>query len=247
MKVRKSLIVSGLLVASALPIGWALAQAGPPPDMGQDMMGPGGMMGYGMGRHGGRHGDREGRNMTPEIRARMLDGRIAGAKAALKLDENQQKLFAPVEAQMRANAAARDKRMEEFRAAFEARRAEASKQDQSKAPARPSIADRMERRAAMMSESAERMKAFAAAFKPFYDSLNDEQKALVGMLLPGEGRMGRGHHRGWAMGFGHGRGPGMGPGMMGPGNGPGMGPGMGPGVGPGPGPGAQPTPPPAKQ
>ena len=237
MQVRKSLIISGLLLASALPIGWALAQAGPPgppAGMDSDMMGPGMMghgKGHGMGRHG-RHGDHEMRNTTPEMRARLLDGRIAGAKAALKLDDNQLKLFAPVEAQMRANAAVREKRMQEFRTAREARRAEAGKQDQSKTPpAAPSIAERMERRAAMMSEGAERMKAYATAFKPFYDALNDEQKALVGTLLPGEGGMGRGHHRRWAMGFGEGRGPGMGPGMMGPGMGP----------------GAQPTPPTPKQ
>lgn len=237
MPVRKSLIISGLLVASALPIGWALAQAGPPgppAGMGPEMMGPGmgHGMGHGMGRHGGRHGDRDMRNMTPEMRARMLEGRIAGAKAALKLDDKQLKLFAPVEEQMRANAALREKRMQDFRAAMEAQRAEASKPDQSKTPpAPPSIAERMERRATMMSEGAERMKAFATAFKPFYDSLNEEQKALVGMLLPGEGHKGRGHHRRWAMDYGEGRGPGMGPGMMGPGMGP----------------GAQPTPPTPKQ
>lgn len=236
MKVRKSLIIPGLLVASALPIGWALAQAGPPapppPGMGPDMMGPD-MMGPGMGPRMGRHFDREMRNMTPEMRARLLDGRIAGAKAALRLNDAQAKLFAPVEEQIRANAAFRQKRMEEFRAAMDARRNQASG-DQAKQAPTPSLAERLERRAQMMSDGADRMKAFAAAFKPFYDSLSDDQKALTGMLLPGAGHdMGRGHHHRWAMGFGRGRG-------MGPEMGPEMGPGMS-------GPAAPPAPPAPKQ
>jgi len=250
MKMRKSLIIPGLLVASALPIGWALAQAGPPapgmgPGMGPDMMGPG-MMGPGMmGHHGGHHFGRGMRSMTPEMRASLLDGRIAGAKAALKLNENQLKLFAPLEEQIRSNAAFREKRMQDYRAAYEAQaQADPSKQDQAKQA--PSLADRIDRRATMMSENADRMKAFAAAFKPFYDSLNDDQKALAGMLLPGAGRgMGRKHHHHWAMDDGAGYGRGMGPGMMGPGMmGPGMqGPGMGPGMmGPGMGPGTPPAP-----
>ncbi len=48
--------------------------AGAASRMGPDMMGPG--MGYGMGRHA-RH---EGRHATPEMRARMLDGRIAAPR-----------------------------------------------------------------------------------------------------------------------------------------------------------------------
>lgn len=235
MKVRKSLIIPGLLIASALPIGWALAQSGPPaPGAGPDMMGPG------MMHHGRGHFGRGMREATPEMRARLLEGRIAGAKAALKLDESQAKLFAPVEEQIRTNFAARQKKMEEWRAARDARRAAAPQappapgaKEQPPAEPRPSLADRFDRMSKFMSERADRMKTFSAAFKPFYDSLNDEQKAVAGMLLPGmEHGKGRGHHRRWAMHDGPGEhGRGMGPGM-GPGMDRGMGPGMGPGMAP---------------
>ncbi len=217
MALRKSLIIPGLLVASALPIGWALAQSGPPapPDMGPGMRGPG------MGHHGWRRM----RDVTPETRERLLEGRIAGAKAALKLNDAQAKLWGPVEEQMRANFAARQKFADERRKEREARRAATpaqppqGKQDQAQAPQppAPSVAERIDRMSKAMSERADRMKAFSTAFKPFFDSLSDEQKAVAGVVLRemGGGERGRGHHHRWAMDFGHGpdRGPGMGPGM----------------------------------
>lgn len=81
------------------------------------------------------------------------------------------------------------------------------------ASARPSIADRLDRAAKRMTERAQRMQAFIDAFKPFYASLNDEQKAVAGIVLRERGEMG-GHGRRWAMG--RGPGDGMQPGPGGP-------------------------------
>ena len=50
---------------------------------------------------------------SPEARARLLDGRMAMVKETLKLSDAQLKLWAPVEQQIRANAAEREKRREE--------------------------------------------------------------------------------------------------------------------------------------
>lgn len=168
----------------------------------------------------GHHGWRRMRDVSPETRARLLEGRIAGAKAALKLNDAQLKLWAPVEEQMRANFAARQKFAETRRQEREARRAATpaqppqGKQDQAQAPQppAPSIAERIDRMSKAMSERADRMKAFSTAFKPFFDSLTDEQKAVAGVVLRElrGGERGRGHHR-WAMDFGRGHGPGMDP------------------------------------
>jgi hypothetical protein len=49
-----------------------------------------------------------------------------------------------------------------------------------------------------MAKRAEQMKAFAEAFKPFYASLSDEQKAVAGVVLHQGGR--GGHGGGWRRG-----------------------------------------------
>ena len=87
---------------------------------------------------------------TPETIQRLQDGKIAGAVAALKMTDAQLKLWAPVEAQIRTNQAARLKAMQ---ARIEQRKAGA---------ARPDLPDRLDRMSAGMAERAERTKAFAA-------------------------------------------------------------------------------------
>ena len=52
---------------------------------------------------------------SPEVRARLQDGRMAMIKEALKLNEAQLKLWAPVEAQLRASFAARQRARTERR------------------------------------------------------------------------------------------------------------------------------------
>ena len=215
MKIRKSLIIPAL-IAAAVPATWAIAQGGPGMPGGM-----GGMGGFGFGPK---------RDLpSPEVLGRLEDGRIAMAKTALKLTDEQQKLWAPLEVQLRALSADRRKRMDEMRQDFEKRRAErqaqqapGTKQDGTAPAQRPSMADAVERMSQNLSQRAERMKAFSAAFKPFYDSLNDEQKEVARIVLrdlrgpegPGRHHMRR-HH--WAMG-----------GPMGPWDGPGMRGGDGP-------------------
>jgi hypothetical protein len=153
MTIRSRLIIPAILIA-AIPAGIALAQA--PTTF---------------------HHARPSADMI----ARLQDGRIAMAKAALKLSDTQLKLWAPVEEQIRAAIADRAK----LRAEREQARQGAPSKD---------LAERLELRSQAMTQRAERMKAFTAAFKSLYASLTDEQKPLAGLVLRAVG--GHHHHHG---------------------------------------------------
>jgi hypothetical protein len=148
------------------------------------------------------------RQMTPDTRARLQEGRVAMVKAALQLTPDQEKLWAPVETQVREGFKAREAWMEEWKKKREERKAEREKGGEQK---RPDLADRFQKMSLRMTERADRMKAFTAAFTPFYASLSDEQKdalrPLLKQLIPGghhghrfAGGWGPGgrHHGGWS-------------------------------------------------
>lgn len=119
----------------------------------------------------------------------LTDARIAGIQAGLKLNADQQKLWPPVEQAMRAMAAERTQRFEAFR-----QRREAGQQQ------RPDLAQRLEQQAQNQTESAQRLTALASAVKPFWASLDENQKRVLPVLM----RQGRDGHRGGRMGrMGH--------------------------------------------
>ncbi len=132
--------------------------------------------------------------LSAETRARLLEGRIAMAKTALKLTNEQLGLWAPVEKHLRTAAAERERRWQERRQLRE-------KMGQSgEARQRPSLADRVDRASERAARRAERLKAFAEVFKPFHASLNDEQKAVAGVVLrQARGAGFRGHRERWAL------------------------------------------------
>jgi LTXXQ motif family protein len=113
--------------------------------------------------------------------ARLQDGRIAMAKAALRLSDTQAKLWTPLEEQIRASLAERAKARQDREQAW---REGAPRQD---------LAERLEQASQRMTQRAEHMKAFTAAFKNLYATLSDEQKPLARLVLRA---MGRGHHHG---------------------------------------------------
>lgn len=151
------------------------------------------------------HGGWGSHRMSPETRARLDDGRLAMAKTALKLTAAQEPLWAAVEKEVRAGFEARTKRMEERRERWKSRRAARDKDDKAEAGDTSAksgdrdMAKRYEKMSEYMTERADRMKAFSAAFTPFYASLTDEQKdvlkPLMRKLTPGGG-----HGRGWRHG-----------------------------------------------
>lgn len=142
--------------------------------------------------------------MTPDARARMDEGKLAFAKAALKLTPEQEKLWTPLESQIRTAFKDREAKMAERQKMREDRKAEKDAAATT-GKTRPDMSERLDKMSQNMSERAERMKAFATSFKPFYTALSDEQKdvlrPLARDLMPGMGGHGRGHHGPrWAQG-----------------------------------------------
>jgi hypothetical protein len=160
------------------------------------------------------------RGPSDETMSRLEDGRIAMAKAALKLTPEQEKLWAPVEENIRANYAERRKTRDEWRSKWKEHKEErkearkdGGKRERLGLPERlEKRSEWMEKRASKLSERAKKAKEFAGVMKPFYDSLNDEQKEVAAHVLrrvagEGHGRHG-GRHHGWRMamgGGGHGK------------------------------------------
>jgi hypothetical protein len=156
------------------------------------------------------------RGPTPETLARLEDGRIAMAKAALKLSPDQEKLWGPVEANMRASFEERRKAREAWAAKRDERRAAKSENADGDKKAELALPDRIEKRserltkqAVKLNERAAKVKGFAEVLKPLYASFSEEQKAVAGRVLTHFGQDGRGP-RGprWAMGGGGKRGHG---------------------------------------
>ena len=138
--------------------------------------------------------------MSDDARERMHEGRIAAAKATLKLSAEQEKLWAPVEEQVRAAYKARAERHAERKKRKEERRAERKKDDDKsdRKRERRNIAERYERMAKRMSEKSSMMTAFSSAFSPFYASLSEEQKDVIGPVMRDLKVAGKhGHRRGW--------------------------------------------------
>lgn len=160
---------------------------------------------------------------SPDTLARIEEGRIAFAKAALKLSPEQEKLWAPVEEKIRANFADRQKMF----ADWEAKSAEFKTKDDKTKPENLPLPERLEKRSEHMAKMSEQMakraassKELAAALKPLYASFSAEQNAVASKALdPFVGKDPRRHGPRWAMhrrGFGHGHGPDAGGPKMGP-------------------------------
>ena len=134
--------------------------------------------------------------MSPETRARLDEGKLAMAKAALKLNPDQEKLWTPIETHVRDAFKLRDTKREDWKTIREQREKDRAENK------RPDMSERIDKMSHKMSERADRMKAFAGSFKPFYASLSDEQKDVLRPLMhdlaPGfGGRHGEHGHR-WA-------------------------------------------------
>jgi hypothetical protein len=149
------------------------------------------------------------RGPSPETITRLQDGRVAMAKAALKLSSDQEALWAPVEAKIRAGFDERAKAREAWQAKREERRAEKKAEGQDgKKGEKLALPERIEKRserltarAAKMTERAAKAKEFAEVLKPLYASFSEEQKAVAGRVLGHFGQDGRGPRGNrWAMG-----------------------------------------------
>ena len=168
MKIRARFVAPALLAVAAVP-SFVLAQAQTQPST---------------ETRSERQSQRP--QLSAQSRARLQDGRFAMIKETLKLNDAQRKLWEPVEAHMRSTFAERQQGREERR------------QVQEQNTAAPSLPERLDRASERMAKRAAQMKAFAEVFKPFYDALDEEQKALAGIVLR-HAHAGRGHGRRWVM------------------------------------------------
>jgi hypothetical protein len=181
MRANRTKYLAPALLAAVIPAGVVFAQQAQPqqPEPAQKREWP----------------DRP--RLSPDAVKRLqegrLEGRITEIKEALKLNDAQLKLWAPVEQQLRARFAARQQARQEFRERMEQRR------QQEGAAQGLSLPDHLDRMAKRMSERAQRMQAFSEAFKPFYAALSDEQKAVAGVVLRDLRGPMHGPGRRWAM------------------------------------------------
>lgn len=157
-------------------------------------MAPAGILAVEAARHG------PWAEMTADSRQRLEDGKLAAAKTALRLTAEQETLWAPVEAEVRARFTARAKRSAEWERLREERRAERSKEDAVAGgePKTQDLAQRYEEMSKRLAARAEGMKAFSTAFGPFHASLSDEQKAVLGPVMHDLRLTGGRGHRRWA-------------------------------------------------
>jgi zinc resistance-associated protein len=134
----------------------------------------------------------------------MLDAKLAGLKAGLKLTPDQEKLWAPFEAAVRAAADMRMEHMEEMMARMHDMRAgDDMEKEGGEFGEGMSPVERLDRLASRLGEASAALKKVADAAKPLYDSLDERQKRVFGFLSREMMRM---RHR--EMGMGMGMGPG---------------------------------------
>src|ERR1700677_1836068 len=122
---------------------------------------------------------------THEDHGFMLDAKLAGMKAALKLKPDQEKLWVPFELAVRDAAKARRDAMHEMR--------EGKGDDE-----RPSPIERLNEMSDHLAKASSELKLVTDAAKPLFDSLDETQKRHFGALLmtlrPQHGGM-HGEHR----------------------------------------------------
>lgn len=169
-----------------IPTGVALAQS----DQGPDQM--------------------QGRQVWEADHEALLDAKLGGLKAGLKLTADQEKLWAPFEAAVRSAA---QMHMQHMQAMMERRHKMRNGMDDQEMMDRPDMdmgeggegaspVDRLAAIADRLSQAAAAMKQIADTAKPLYASLDDSQKRIFGflsremlMMGHGPGGMGGPHHR----------------------------------------------------
>lgn len=103
----------------------------------------------------------------------MLDAKLAGMKAGLKLTADQEKLWGPFESAVRDVAKAHEDDMHKMH----------DMMDSMKPGERPSPIDHMMMMSDRLTKDAAELKQVAEAAKPLYEGLDDAQKHHFGPLL----------------------------------------------------------------
>ncbi len=203
--------IATLAAASALAFAGAVAFAqttpsAPPASQGR---------GVGPALDAAPSGSQQRLRWRSTLRDALTDARIAGIQAGLKLNADQQRLWAPVEQAIRAQAAERAERIEQRLERLTDRRPQGTRQGE-----RLDLMQRLERRAERTDVRAQRVRrraetlqSLVAAMRPFWASLDEDQKRLLPRLMrSGNDRRAwrrwdahHGHHGGMDHGGGSGR------------------------------------------
>jgi hypothetical protein len=130
----------------------------------------------------------------------LLNAKLAGLKAGLKLSLDQEKLWGPFEAAVRAAADMRREHMEEMMARMHDMRAgDDMEKEGGEFGEGMSPVERLDGLANRLSEAGAALEKVADAAKPLYGSLDDQQKRVFGFLSREMMRM-RHHGMGMEMG-----------------------------------------------
>ena len=134
-------------------------------------------------------------------REALLDAKLGGLKAGLRLTPDQEKLWAPFESAVRDAAQMRMEHMQAMMERMEEMRRTDNDTEEGEAM---SPVDRLDRMASRLTQAGGALQKVADAAKPLYASLDNSQKRIFGFLAhemmtmghgPGEmGPQGR-HHR----------------------------------------------------
>ena len=134
-------------------------------------------------------------------REALLDAKLGGLKAGLRLTPDQEKLWAPFESAVRDAARMRMEHMQGMMERMQEMRHQDNDMEEGEAM---SPVDRLDRIASRLTQAGAALQKVADAAKPLYASLDDSQKRIFGFLAhemmtmghgPGEmGPPGR-HHR----------------------------------------------------
>ena len=210
---KQVLVASTVLAMAGSSFVYAQRAGGPDGNNGPDRR-------PGMGRDMGRGSEREANRWQPSAEdiCAFTDARIAGMKAGLKMNPDQEKNWPAFETAYRGLAQLRADRMAAMRDMREQRRQSRDQgndqnRDQQNGQDRSgTMMDRMQRGADAMAKRATAFKQFADAAAPLYKSLDDGQKRRFGvlahMLRPQPMRFARGMDRNFERGFNQDFGPG---------------------------------------
>lgn len=153
----------------------------------------------------GGDGHGRGHAITQEDRSALIDARIAGIKAGLKLNAEQEALFGPVEEAIREMSANRAGRWEEMRERRDAMRGMSREERRAARDERQAgmqgrdFMERLDRGAERAVERSAQMQGFAEAMRPFWASLDEDQQRLLPTLMRTQMAAGhgmRGYQRG---------------------------------------------------
>jgi zinc resistance-associated protein len=131
--------------------------------------------------------------------AALLDAKLAGLKAGLRLTPDQEKFWGPFEAAVRDAAQMREQHMMSRMERMHGMAVQGMGEEEG-APGSP--IDRLEAMADRLSQAGAAIKKVADAGQPLYASLDDTQKRIFAMLGREMMMLGHGHGHGM-MGWGH--------------------------------------------